>query len=63
MVHLSDPPVLILTDARCLPGSEGGPVLNLNGDIVGLIAPELKRSDNSVVELSLVIPVQGNIIL
>lgn len=47
---------LILTDARCLPGSEGGAVFNGAGELIGMVAPAVQRGDKSKVELGAVIP-------
>ncbi|GBG23797.1 Glyoxysomal processing protease, glyoxysomal [Hondaea fermentalgiana] len=47
---------LYLTDARCLPGSEGGAVFDASGHVIGMIAPSLQRMDQSNVELGAIIP-------
>jgi len=35
-------PVLLLTDARCLAGSEGGAVLDNCGNVLGMVGPPLQ---------------------
>ncbi|CAK9024490.1 Glyoxysomal processing protease [Durusdinium trenchii] len=49
-------PCLYLTDARCLPGSEGGPVFDSQGGLIGMVLPTLERGDQSSIELGAVIP-------
>ena len=46
---------LILTDARCLPGSEGGLVVNEKSEWIGIVALPLSLADGSAVELNLII--------
>lgn len=52
-----DTPNIILIDQAGLPGCEGGPVFDGNGALVGLLAPPLRRSDGSNVEVHIVIPI------
>lgn len=52
----SQHPTLYLTDARCLPGSEGGAVLNAKGRLVGMIAPSFQRMDQTNLELGAILP-------
>lgn len=49
-------PRLILTDARCLAGSEGAPVFDASGRLLGVVVPSLTRPDNSALELGVVLP-------
>mmetsp|Transcript_24712 Transcript_24712/g.30259 ORF Transcript_24712/g.30259 Transcript_24712/m.30259 type:complete len:410 (-) Transcript_24712:138-1367(-) len=51
------PPALLLTDARCLPGSEGAPVFDSQGRLVGIVAPTLHRGEKFTVELGAIIPI------
>ena len=46
---------LIITDARCLPGCEGGLVVNELGEWLGMVTLPLSLIDGSAVELNLVI--------
>lgn len=48
---------VVLVDQACLPGCEGGPVFDGAGALVGLLAPPLRRSDGSNVEVHLIIPI------
>lgn len=48
---------VVLVDQACLPGCEGGPVFDGSGALVGLLAPPLRRSDGSNVEVHLIIPI------
>eukprot|EP01051_Picozoa_sp_SAG22_P006483 SAG22_NODE_425_length_10628_cov_3.420458_5_plen_315_part_00 len=48
---------LVLTDARCLPCSEGAPVIDEAGALIGLVLPELQQRNGQVVGYSLVAPI------
>eukprot|EP01132_Coremiostelium_polycephalum_P005989 gene5989-7461_t len=51
-------PSLFLTDARCLPGNEGGGVFNRDGLLIGIVAPPIKSKDEkSPFTLTPVIPI------
>ncbi|EGG18560.1 hypothetical protein DFA_04054 [Cavenderia fasciculata] len=51
-------PSLYLTDARCLPGSEGGGVFDNDGRLVGVVATPIKsKDDKSPFNLTPLIPV------
>jgi hypothetical protein len=39
---------LVLTDARCLPCSEGAPVVDGAGRLIGLVLPELQQRNGQV---------------
>ena len=47
---------LILTDARCLPCSEGGPVVDESGKLIGLVLPPLAQRNGQTVGYALVAP-------
>mmetsp|Transcript_4129 Transcript_4129/g.7894 ORF Transcript_4129/g.7894 Transcript_4129/m.7894 type:complete len:574 (+) Transcript_4129:102-1823(+) len=47
---------LYLTDARSLPGSEGGPVFDAEGNIIGILGNHQERPDKSRLELGIVLP-------
>jgi S1-C subfamily serine protease len=48
---------VLLTDARCLPGSEGGMVLDRSsGALVGMVLPGVQRADATFVELGCILP-------
>mmetsp|Transcript_1422 Transcript_1422/g.2077 ORF Transcript_1422/g.2077 Transcript_1422/m.2077 type:complete len:577 (+) Transcript_1422:187-1917(+) len=51
------PPALLLTDARCLPGSEGAPAFDSKGRIIGIVAPTLHRGEKFSLELGAIIPI------
>jgi S1-C subfamily serine protease len=53
----SSNPCVILIDQSGLPGCEGGPVFDSKGNLIGLLAPPLRRSDGSNVEVHLVLPI------
>uniref|UniRef100_A0A7S2SQ07 Uncharacterized protein n=1 Tax=Mucochytrium quahogii TaxID=96639 RepID=A0A7S2SQ07_9STRA len=57
VVHDSTRVALLLTDARCLPGSEGAPVFNRSGELIGMVSSTVERPDGSKLELGTVIPV------
>jgi len=44
---------LLLTDARCLAGSEGAMVLSDDGRLVGMVLPPVPRQDATLIELGL----------
>ncbi|KAL6074500.1 Trypsin domain containing protein, variant 2 [Balamuthia mandrillaris] len=46
---------LLLTDTRCLPGMEGGAVIDPCGQWVGMLTPPLYRRDGSPVELNIIL--------
>lgn len=50
-------PCVVLIDQAGLPGCEGGPVFDSQGSLLGLLAPPLRRSDGSNVEVHLVLPI------
>ena len=47
---------LVLTDARCLPCSEGGPVVDEAGSLVGVVLPPLAQRNGQTVGYALVAP-------
>ena len=48
---------LVLTDARCLPCTEGGPVVDGNGQLLGLALPPLQQRNGQTVGYGLVAPI------
>jgi S1-C subfamily serine protease len=56
VVERSGGACLLLTDARCLPGSEGGAVFNASGQLVGMVAPTFKTSEQTALELGAIVP-------
>ena len=54
---MTNNPCVILIDQAGLPGCEGGPVFDSQGSLLGLLAPPLRRSDGSNVEVHLVLPI------
>jgi S1-C subfamily serine protease len=55
----SHAPVVLATDARCLPGSEGGGVFDAQGRWVGLVTLPLSLTDGSAVDLHLVVTLRA----
>lgn len=51
-----DDATLVLTDARCLPCSEGGPVVDESGKLIGLVLPPLAQRNGQTVGYALVAP-------
>ena len=47
---------LVLSDARCLPCSEGGPVVDESGKLIGLVLPPLAQRNGQTVGYALVAP-------
>jgi len=58
MQSFNNTDTLYLTDARCLPGSEGGMVVDSFGNTMGMLMPTLNRSDKSALELTGIIPIE-----
>jgi len=54
---ISQSSCVILIDQPGLPGCEGGPVFDSQGSLLGLLAPPLRRSDGSNVEVHLILPI------
>eukprot|EP01112_Ceratiomyxa_fruticulosa_P013358 TRINITY_DN3758_c0_g1_i7.p1 TRINITY_DN3758_c0_g1~~TRINITY_DN3758_c0_g1_i7.p1 ORF type:complete len:708 (-),score=120.22 TRINITY_DN3758_c0_g1_i7:103-2226(-) len=48
---------LFLTDARCFPGNDGGAAIQENGYLIGLIAPPLRRLDNTLLSFHPILPI------
>eukprot|EP00698_Gefionella_okellyi_P025748 TRINITY_DN9519_c0_g1_i1.p1 TRINITY_DN9519_c0_g1~~TRINITY_DN9519_c0_g1_i1.p1 ORF type:complete len:675 (-),score=87.79 TRINITY_DN9519_c0_g1_i1:169-2127(-) len=46
---------LLMTDARCLPGAEGGVVLDRYQRVLGLVGPPLRYPNGSLVDLQLIV--------
>ena len=48
--------MLVLTDARCLPCSDGGPVVDNSDELIGLILPPLERQTGQTVGFTPIVP-------
>jgi hypothetical protein len=56
VASLTSSPALYLTDARCMPGSEGGGVFDIDGQLIGMVTLPLRHaSSTSVIEYNFII--------